>query len=285
MPTFGAWEAEVLEHTYDVVDHVSLHAYYEEHEGDTASFLASAVDMDHMIESVAATADAVGARLRNRKRLTLSFDEWNVWYQARFPGEDALEFADRRHLIEDDYSALDAVVVGDLLMSLLRHADRVAIACQAQLVNIIAPIRTEPGGPAWRQSVFDPFALTARHARGDVLRAAVRSPVQPTDRYDGVDRLAVTATLDDEAGALAVFLVNRSPSEALPVSVRLPRGAWEAVGHTGIAADAERRANSAAEPDAVRALDRPLPDVTDGEVALVLPAASWSLLRFRRSTD
>jgi alpha-N-arabinofuranosidase len=282
MPTFGAWEAEVLEHTYDLVDHVSLHAYYEEHDVDTASFLASAVDMDHMIESVTATADAVGARLRRRKRLTLSFDEWNVWYQARFVGEDALEYAERRHLIEDDYSALDAVVVGDLLMSLLRHGDRVAIACQAQLVNIIAPIRTEPGGPAWRQSVFDPFALTARHARGEVLRAAVRSPVQATGRYDGVDQLSATATVDDEAGALSVFLVNRSPSEALPVSVRLPRGAWEPVGHTGIAADPERRVNSATEPDAVRAQDRPLPAVDGSAVELALPAASWSLLRFRR---
>ena len=79
MPTFGAWEAEVLTHCYDEVDYISLHAYYEERDGDTASFLASAVDMDHFIESVIATADAVRARGRHRKRINLSFDEWNVW--------------------------------------------------------------------------------------------------------------------------------------------------------------------------------------------------------------
>ncbi len=146
MPTFGAWEATVLEHCHDVVDHISLHAYYEQHGDDRASFLASAVDMDHMIDSVVATADAVAARLRSPRRLSLSFDEWNVWYQHRFCGEDELRYDRPPALIEDDYSVVDAVVVGGLLVSLLRHCDRVRIACQAQLVNVIAPIRTEPGG-------------------------------------------------------------------------------------------------------------------------------------------
>ena len=41
---------------------------------------------------------------------------------------------------------LDAVVVGNLLISLLKHADRVTSASLAQLVNVIAPIMTEPGG-------------------------------------------------------------------------------------------------------------------------------------------
>jgi len=63
MPTFGSWESTVLEQCYETVDYVSLHAYYEELEGDPLSFLASAVDMDHFIQAVIATADAVGARL------------------------------------------------------------------------------------------------------------------------------------------------------------------------------------------------------------------------------
>ncbi len=48
MPTFGAREQTVLSDTYDVVDYVSLHAYYQEHDGDAASFLASAVDMNYI---------------------------------------------------------------------------------------------------------------------------------------------------------------------------------------------------------------------------------------------
>src|SRR5690606_23460532 len=72
MPTFASWEAEVLEHTYDVVDYVSLHSYYRPKDGDYASFLASGVDMDAMIESVVATADYVKAKLRSTKTIYLS---------------------------------------------------------------------------------------------------------------------------------------------------------------------------------------------------------------------
>ncbi len=44
-------------------------------------------------------------------------------------------------------------------MSLLNHADRVKIACLAQLVNVIAPILTEKGGRVIRQTIFYPFQL------------------------------------------------------------------------------------------------------------------------------
>ena len=161
MPTFGSWEAEVLEHTYNVVDYVSLHSYYRPKDGDFASFLASGVDMDAMIDSVVATVDFVKAKVRSSKTINLSYDEWNVWYHE--PGDER-QWVVAPSLYEDQYSLADAVVVGSLLNSLLRHADRVTMACFAQLVNVIAPITTETGGPAWRQSIFHPMrlAFTAR---------------------------------------------------------------------------------------------------------------------------
>src|SRR6266568_1777948 len=88
----------------------------------------------------------------------------------RFGGENSLKWEHAPRLIEDSYSVTDAVVVGSFLISLLSHADRVAIACQAQLANVIAPIRTEPGGPAWRQTTFYPFAQAAKLALGTALR-------------------------------------------------------------------------------------------------------------------
>src|SRR5439155_5534779 len=54
MPTFGTWESTVLELAYDQVDHISLHAYYEEHDGDLASFLATPVAMERFIAAVVA---------------------------------------------------------------------------------------------------------------------------------------------------------------------------------------------------------------------------------------
>ena len=138
MPTFGAWEAQVLEQCYDAVDHISLHAYYDPEETDVDSFLASSVDMLAFIGSVVATCDHARAKARSDKQLGLSFDEWNVWYLSGFHDEPDRPWAEHPRLIEDTYTLADAVVVGTLLITLLRNADRVKIACLAQLVNAIA---------------------------------------------------------------------------------------------------------------------------------------------------
>src|SRR5262249_13818917 len=84
LPTFAAWAATVLEAAYNQVDYVSLHTYYDPEKHDDASFRASAVDLDGFIADVVATADHIRAKLRRKKRINLSLDEWNVWYQSRF---------------------------------------------------------------------------------------------------------------------------------------------------------------------------------------------------------
>ena len=285
MPQFGTWEAEVLRHTYEYVDYISLHDYYEEREGDTASFLASSADMDRFITSVVATADHVGATLRSRKKLKLSFDEWNVWYQSRFEGQQQLDWQFARPLIEDDYTALDAVVVGSLLVTLLKHSDRVGVACQAQLANVIGPIRTEPGGAAWRQSIFHPFALTSALARGTVLRVEPQGPLVDTARYGEVPALDATATYDQDAGACTLFAVNRDPSQPLTLEVDL-RGI--AGRHSGLRvtdhvfmAGGDPATNSATEPDRVRPERGEGAELVDGRLSLRLPPASWTALQLR----
>ena len=283
MPTFGSWEATVLEECYDLVDYVSLHNYYEPVGDDVDSFLASGVDLDRAIEAISATADAVGARLRSRKRIKLSVDEWNVWYQRNWDGQGQLEWAEERRLIEDRYDVTDAVVVGSLIISLLRHADRVAIACQAQLVNVIAPVMTRPGGPAWRQTVFYPFAQAARHARGTVLRVEPTGPVTETALYGDVPVVDATATLDPETGDVSVMAVNRSRTEAvqLDVDVRsLPQLRLE--GATTLSSPDSGQCNTEQDPDAVT--PQPLHDVTltDGRLRAALPPVSWTVLRLQR---
>lgn len=280
MPTFGSWEATVLEETYDQVDYVSLHSYYEQRGDDRDSFLASAVDMDRFIESVVATCDHVRAVGRHTKRIDLSFDEWNVWYISKFKGEKALDWEHAPHLIEDTYSVTDAVVVGSLLISLLRHADRVKIGCLAQLVNIIAPIRTEPGGPAWRQASFHPFALTSRHARGTVLRVEPQSPVYDTRWQGEVPVVDATAVTDDESGGVTLFAVNRDQHEAVALDVDLRGYPDLAEGeHVAICDDDPDAVNGPAQPD--RVTPRRLDDVkvVDGRLQVALPALSWSMVR------
>ncbi|WP_030263802.1 alpha-N-arabinofuranosidase [Streptomyces violens] len=284
MPTFAEWEATVLAETYDLVDHVSLHAYYEELDGDRDSFLASAVDMESFIEDTVATCDHIGARLKSKKRITLSFDEWNVWYMSRAQREattaDPADWPEAPRLLEDNYSVTDAVVLGSLLIALLRHADRVAVACLAQLVNVIAPILTEPGGPAWRQTTFHPFAQASRYGRGQVLDVRVDSPTYATAKYGEVPLLHATAVRDPESGAVTVFAVNRSQDAALPLEVAL-RGleVTRLAGHSALAdADPEAR-NTLAVPERVVPHEVSGTTLQGGTLRATLEPLSWNVIR------
>jgi alpha-N-arabinofuranosidase len=280
MPTFGAWESTVLEHTNEHVDYISLHGYYEEVDGDLGSFLASAVDMDRSIEAVVATIDQVGARLRSTRRIRISFDEWGV-FQSGLLQRPSEPWQVAPPLIEAEYSLADAVVAGDLLISLLRHADRVGIACHAQLVNVIAPIRTQAGGSAWRQTIFHPFSITSRLARGTVLRADVEGPTYTTLRYGDVPIVDATALWDEGSGDVVVFAVNRGQESVVELTVDLARfHDVELLGVTTLAGRDVRATNTAAEPDRVTPRDGTA-EVRPGTLRLALPAISWSAIRLR----
>jgi alpha-N-arabinofuranosidase len=287
MPTFGAWERTVLEHTYDDVDYISCHAYYQLRGGDLGSFLASSTDMDSFIEEIAATADHVKATRRSTKTMAISFDEWNVWYVDRYRDEeqitDITQWPYAPRLLEDVYTVADAVVVGNLLISLLKHVDRVKAASLAQLVNVIAPIMTEPGGPAWRQTTFHPFALSSRLAQGNVLRLELESPSYPTALYGEVPLVDAVATHDPEAGRAAVFLVNRSMSEATTVTVDLDRLGDMRIAETHTLGDEDPfAANTLEDPERVAPLPNASAKVADGLLSIELPPVSWTAVALSR---
>jgi alpha-L-arabinofuranosidase len=286
MPTFGGWEATVLEQCYDLVDYVSMHAYYEEHGEDLDSFLASAVEMDAFIEDVIATVDHIKAKTRSKKRLRISFDEWNVWYQRRWGGEASLDWQRAPRLIEDEYSVVDAVVVGSYLISLLSHADRVAVACQAQLVNVIAPIRTEPGGGAWRQTIFYPFADAARFARGDALRVEPVSPELITAAHGAVPAVHATATYDEVNGELTLFAVNRDRTSPVQLSADVRAfGPLEIAHHSVLADDDLRATNNLSNPSRVTPRDGAGAMLDVATLTVTLPPASWNVLHLSTPKD
>lgn len=284
MPTFGEWERVVLSHSYDDVDYISCHAYYEERGGDLGSFLASAVDMDAFIESVVATIDHVKAVKGSDHVVNISFDEWNVWYNDRFEQTDKIAGAQNwpvaPRLLEDTYTVADAVVVGNLLISLLRRADRVTSASLAQLVNVIAPIMTEPGGIAWRQTTFFPFALTSALAAGTVMTTQVECDTYDTDSYGRVPLIDAVTTFDEASGQTSIFVVNRS--QANTIALEIPGlGAVESAFATTLSdVDAHAR-NTLDEPERVAAHANDTLRIIDGTGNIELPPVSWSVIVLR----
>src|SRR5687768_4676073 len=254
MPTFGAWEDTVLDLAWDVADYVSLHTYYDPLDyADVDAYLGCSLDLDRMIGTIVATADAVAGRRRSRKRIGLSVDEWNIWHQKANPHHTDVTGPFKRAppLAEDDHTVVDALVVGCLLITLLRHADRVKVACLAQLVNVIPPIRTLDGGPAWRQTSFFPFAHASRFGRGTVLRVEPEGPTYDVPGDEAVPALEATAVLGPGGEGLTLFAVNRG-ADALALEVVLRELDGVAVGEHIVLADADLAAgNTAEDPDRV----------------------------------
>lgn len=285
-PTFAEWERIVLEETYDEVDYISCHAYYEPIGGDYGSFLASAVNMDHFIDTVVATADHVKALRRSSKTINVSFDEWNVWYLSRYNEVDRItdvtQWPVAPRLLEDVYSVVDAVVFGNLLISLLRHADRVTAASLAQLVNVIAPIRTEPGGASWRQTTFFPFAVTSRLARGVSLELKLECPTYKTDRHGVVPVVDAVATHDESTGDAAIFLVNRSLEEAAEVVVDTSiLGDVQILSAESLWDDDIHAANTAEQPNRVALRPNESARIDEGALRITLPPVSWTAVSIR----
>ncbi|MFD7657800.1 alpha-N-arabinofuranosidase [Actinosynnema sp. NPDC059797] len=287
MPTFGEWERTVLTHTAALVDHISVHAYFQEFDNDVDSYLASAAGLDLYLEATARIIDETLTDLGLDKTIGIAVDEWNVWDQRHWneveqPRLRSTAPRARPRIIEDTYTVTDAVVVGSLLNCLLRNADRVTMANLAQLVNVIAPIRTEPGGPAWRQTTFHPFRLTAAAARGVSLRPTVTGTSIHTSRHGPVDPVDAAITFDERTGRAAVFLTNRSTTTEAEVLLSL-RGAHleveNALTVTTPASMTRHAANTQhsqpVEPVPLTGV-RPVPSPGGTTISATLPPLSWS---------
>ncbi|MDX3231879.1 alpha-N-arabinofuranosidase [Streptomyces sp. ME19-01-6] len=273
MPTFGAWEATVAELTLDVADYMSMHAYYDGTD-DRRDYLASGQRLERFITDVTNTCDAVSARLGSSRRMMISLDEWNVWSSAAGAspvGEGQNhEIGHAPRITEDPYGALDAVVLGDLIIGILNHADRVKIGCLSLLVNVSAPIVTEPGGGASKQAIFHPFATAAQAARGHALRTRLSAPLFETSSHGVVPQVATAVTHDRESGRAAVFATNRGSE---PVELTIDHAAFGAFDVKAA------RTLTAADPRDPRDLAlEPLQQIHPGErvSTLLLPPESWT---------
>jgi len=221
MPTYIEWDRQVLEECYEEVDAISLHRYYgnaEETGGDTTKFLAMNLAMDRQIEEIIAVCDLVRGHKRSKKTLWLSFDEWNVWYRAR-SGKDV--DGERRlapHLLEEVYNLEDALLIGGLINSLIRHSDRVRVGCLAQLVNVIAPIMTNDNG-LLRQTIYYPYAWALKYARGGALDLVPESATYEIPGLGKVPYIDVAGTLDTAGKAATLLILNRDLEKAREVEV------------------------------------------------------------------
>ncbi len=284
MPTYSTWEAEVLDITYDEANYLSLHTYYGNRDNDLADFLANSMDMDNFIEEVISIADYIKAKHRSSKKMMLSFDEWNVWFHSNAADEDITSktpWQKAPRLLEDIYTFEDALLVGSLLMSLIRHSDRVKIACLAQLVNVIAPIFTEPNGKAWAQTIFYPFMQASNYGRGTALRTEATSPKYDSKNFTDVPYLDCVSVYNDERNEVVLFAVNRSQTESIESEFDL--GGFKAISIEEFSSmhGFDVKAENSAVKDSVKPTVCSDISFTDKTVEFKLPTLSWNMIRIK----
>jgi alpha-N-arabinofuranosidase len=277
MPTFPEWDETVLMHTYEQVEYLSLHKYIDKEKKDTASYLAAPIDMEMQIKDIIATCDYVKAKKRSNKKMYLSFDEWNV----HRPSE--IEYIPWQTGSPCDWSCFtmeDTLVFGSMLLTLIRNADRVKMACQSLLVNTIPLVLTEKGGKAWRNPTFYPFMHASLFGRGEVLVNVIDTPKYDTPDYNDVPIIDSVAVLNEEKGELTVFAINRS-EEAVMLSIDARDFKnCKMKEHIVLKHDNLNATNTSEKPFEICPVLCSNTRVDDGRVESVLDRYSWNVMRF-----
>lgn len=218
MPTFPDWEREVLENTYDSVDYISLHRYWDNDDKDTSSYLSSSIGLQKYISDIESTINFVKSKKRSKKNIKICFDEYQPWYHTKYTVDkdylsNNVNWKRAYPLIEDQYNLLDCLLVATVINTFINNSHIVKIACMAQLVNVIPAISTEKNGKSWKQSVYYPLYFASLFGRGEALQLKINSPKYSTKIADDVDYIDSSAVINQENNTLSFFIVNRCETE------------------------------------------------------------------------
>lgn len=221
--SFPQWDLSVLEEAYDVTDYISLHNYFTIVGNTMEDFLAENIELEEQIRTIIAACDCIKTKVRSDRTVNLSFDEWGIWNREETANRQKWKFdwSDKNAVSEGSYSFADALLTGELMMSFINHADRVKIACQAQLVNHLSLFNCVKGGPVWKQTIYYPFLYTSKYGRGTALRVEQDSPTYDGEKYKNVPALHTAAVVDKESRTLTVFVVNRDTLNDITAEISL----------------------------------------------------------------
>lgn len=282
MPTFPEYEATTLDIAYNEIDYISLHQYYGNRSNDTANYLAKNMDMDHFIKTVISTCDYIKAKHRSKKSINLSFDEWNVWYHSNDADKKIEPWAIAPPQLEDHYNFEDALLVGSMLITFLQHADRVKMACLAQLVNVIAPIMTENNGRSWKQTIFYPYMHASIYGRGISLKPILTSPKYDSKDYTDVPYIDSAAVYNEEKEEVTIFLVNKHLESSIPIDIDVRSFEdYQLVEHIVLENDDMKAVNTASN-QAVSPNFNKESKLSDGSLVALLGKASWNVIRLKK---
>lgn len=280
--TFPAFDAEALEVAFDFVDYISVHHYIGNSEEDSPNYLAKPLVTDKYLENVAATIAYIKAKLRSDHEVYISFDEFNTWHSIAREERYEKRWRVAPPLLEDTYTAEDALALGGMLLSVLRHADCVKIACISELVNCISHLRTRNGGGCWALPPYYIFLHYSQYGRGIAMQTRVISDTYDSKDFADVPYLDSQAVMDNE-GNITLFAINRSLDTPLSLEVALRGfGEYQVDKHIVLTADDPKATNTEKNPENIVPGETGNAVWKDGCVKAVLDKMSWNVIRLKK---
>ena len=210
LKNYPEWNRKVLMECFDEVDYITLHRYLNKQGIETPDYLCQPLDMENMIRTVIGACDYVAACKRSDKKICISFDEWNVGPLVGDGDIGDWPVGPMRDCISFTFE--DALVFAGMFFTLLRHADRVKLACQSLIVNDLGLVMANDEG-AYPNGTYPVFKLLSACARGMVYEARSTGDTLHTETMGDQPALDVL-TVKGEDGVLRVFAINRTPEEA-----------------------------------------------------------------------
>lgn len=209
------WNLPLLRSTADLVDAIAVHRYIRR--GDYYDMLAQALLAEDDIHIWNTAIDVAMHEAKKSERITIVFDEWNAHPSGRVEGHGR-------------YTFTDALVVATFLNIFQRNCTTVEMANLAQMVNILAPIRTSAEG-LFLTPIYHPLALYAEHCGTVALDTWVDVDTYETEvpvkawagapQAGKVPFLDVSATVDEEKRTLTLACIARHQDTPVEAEVQL----------------------------------------------------------------
>lgn len=188
--------------------------------------------------------DAMGEVDRQR-RVKLVVDEWGAWHA---PGTEPFAEA----LLGQQNTMRDALLAGLSLDIFNRHADKVAMANIAQLVNCLQSLFLAHEDKFCVTPTYHVFDMYAAHQRGQSLRVQVSSPSIRFDRHNQPGTLHGLAGSASRHGArLVVTVTNPSLNQTRETEIVVRGASLRTASAVVLRADDIHAHNSFENPNAV----------------------------------
>jgi alpha-N-arabinofuranosidase len=235
-------------------------------EADWYELLRKATHMETLITGHWAAMGDVD----NRRHVKLVVDEWGAWHNA---GTEV----DRSYLFGQTSTMRDALVAALTLDIFNRHADKVAMANVAQLINNLHSLFLARGDKFTTTPNFDVFEMYSAHHHGQSLRAVfnVESIGGGDDKTHALPALAGSASLHDKR--LVLTVVNPHTTEPRETQIQVRGSSVQSGEGRVLAADNIHAHNTFENPHAVEARAAAV-EAKGGGVRHVFPPASVTKL-------